>query len=115
MPIAPNNIIETKDPKKMVLNMNSEQSNNTENKHVESVAHTSILRDCVCAVLTNYIEDIEGHTIDNIYQLVMEEVETPLLETIMKHTDGNQSKAAKMLGINRGTLRKKLKQYNITE
>ncbi|MCK5697613.1 MAG: DNA-binding transcriptional regulator Fis [Gammaproteobacteria bacterium] len=93
--------------------MNSTQENNTIEKNKEG--HSSILRNCVCSVLENYIKDIEGHTIESLYQLVMEEVETPLLETIMKHTNGNQSQAAKILGINRGTLRKKLKQYNITE
>jgi Fis family transcriptional regulator len=74
---------------------------------------SAILRDCVRSVLTNYIDDLEGHDIDNLYQLVLAEVEAPLLETILHHTRNNQSKAAQMLGINRGTLRKKLKQYNI--
>lgn len=75
----------------------------------------AILRDCVRSVLTNYINDLEGHTVDDLYQLVLAEVEAPLLETILGHTNGNQSKAAQMLGINRGTLRKKLKQYNIND
>ena len=75
----------------------------------------AILRDCVRSVLTNYINDLEGHTVDDLYQLVLAEVEAPLLETILGHTKGNQSKAAQMLGINRGTLRKKLKQYNIND
>ncbi|WP_198262508.1 DNA-binding transcriptional regulator Fis [sulfur-oxidizing endosymbiont of Gigantopelta aegis] len=78
-------------------------------------ADNAILRDCVRSVLTNYINDLEGHTVDDLYQLVLAEVEAPLLETILGHTNGNQSKAAQMLGINRGTLRKKLKQYNINE
>jgi len=73
------------------------------------------LRDCVCSVLTDYINDLDGHNVNDLYQLVLSEVEPPLLETILKHTEGNQSKAAQMLGINRGTLRKKLKQYNINE
>ncbi|MCU7940501.1 MAG: DNA-binding transcriptional regulator Fis [gamma proteobacterium symbiont of Bathyaustriella thionipta] len=75
----------------------------------------SILRDCVRSVLTSYIDDLDGHAINDLYQLVLAEVETPLLETILEHTRGNQSKAAQILGINRGTLRKKLKQYNISE
>ncbi|MCP3852863.1 MAG: DNA-binding transcriptional regulator Fis [Gammaproteobacteria bacterium] len=75
----------------------------------------AILRDCVRSVLTNYINDLEGHSVDDLYQLVLAEVEAPLLETILGHTNGNQSKAAQMLGINRGTLRKKLKQYNIND
>ena len=76
---------------------------------------TAVLRDCVRSVLTSYIKDLDGHSIVNLYQLVLAEVEAPLLETVLGHTNGNQSKAAQMLGINRGTLRKKLKQYNIND
>ena len=45
--------------------------------------------------------------------MVINAVEKPLLLYIMNKTEGNQSKAAKMLGLNRNTLRKKLKQYNL--
>ena len=48
-----------------------------------------------------------------LYRLVMAEVERPLLEVALKHADGNQTRAAKVLGINRATLRKKLRQYGI--
>jgi len=49
----------------------------------------------------------------DVYQLVLKEVEPPLLESVMKFCSGNQSKAAKVLGINRTTLRTKLNKYNI--
>lgn len=75
----------------------------------------AILRDCVRSVLTNYFNDLEGHTVNDLYQLVLAEVEAPMLETVLGHTKGNQSKAAEMLGINRGTLRKKIKQYQLKE
>jgi Fis family transcriptional regulator, factor for inversion stimulation protein len=75
----------------------------------------AVLRDCVRSVLTNYFNDMEGHNVDDLYQLVLNEVEAPLFESVLDHTKGNQSKAAQMLGINRGTLRKKLKQYNLTD
>lgn len=75
----------------------------------------AVLRDCVRSVLTNYFNDLEGHSVDDLYQLVLAEVEAPLLETVLVHAKGNQSKAAQMLGINRGTLRKKLKQYNLND
>ncbi len=82
-------------------------------------AHNSndkaVLRDCVRSVLTNYFNDLEGHSVDDLYQLVLAEVEAPLLQSVLDHTSGNQSKAAHMLGINRGTLRKKLKQYNLND
>ena len=49
----------------------------------------------------------------NIYGMVLKEVEQPLLEIIMKQCKGNQTHASKMLGINRGTLRTKLKEYKL--
>jgi Fis family transcriptional regulator len=48
-----------------------------------------------------------------LYELVLGEVEPPLLRTVMEYTRGNQSRAAEILGINRGTLRKKLKTYGL--
>jgi Fis family transcriptional regulator len=74
----------------------------------------AVLRDCVRDVLARYFSDLEGHQVDDLYQLVLTEVEVPLLETVLNHTKGNQSKAAQLLGLNRGTLRKKIKQYNIS-
>lgn len=47
----------------------------------------------------------------NLYQLVVEEVEAPLFRTVMEMTRYNQSKAARVLGVSRGTLRTKLKRY----
>lgn len=47
----------------------------------------------------------------NLYQLIVEEVEAPLFRTVMEMTRYNQSKAARVLGVSRGTLRTKLKRY----
>lgn len=71
------------------------------------------LRDCVRNALESYFEHLDGHPTADLYQMVLNEVEQPLLETVLKHAGGNQTRAAGMLGINRGTLRKKLKQYHI--
>ncbi len=71
------------------------------------------LRACVKAMLESYFNDLDGHEPGDLYEMVVREVEHPLLETVMVHTRGNQSKAAKLLGINRGTLRKKLKIHNL--
>ena len=60
-----------------------------------------------------YLEQLDGHEPDELYRMVMEEVERPLFECVMAHCGGNQTKAAKYLGLNRGTLRKKLKQYGL--
>ena len=65
-------------------------------------------------VLENYFNDLDGHEPAHLYQLVLHEIERPLLESVMKYTRGNQSRASIVLGLNRGTLRKKLKQYEIS-
>ena len=71
------------------------------------------LADHIKQVLQNYFRDLDGHQPSHLYQLVLQEIERPLLETVMEYTRGNQSKASIVLGLNRGTLRKKLKQYDI--
>ena len=60
-----------------------------------------------------YFKNLNGHKTGNIYQMVMAEVEKPLLESVMGNVKNNQSKAAQILGISRSTLRKKLKQYDL--
>ena len=51
---------------------------------------------------------MDGHAADNLYRLVMNEVEAPLIQEVLRHCRGNQTRAAAMLGITRATLRKKL-------
>lgn len=62
-----------------------------------------------------YFETLNGHNPAHLYDLVMREVEEPLFKVVMGHVEGNQSRAATILGINRGTLRKKLKEFGIGE
>ncbi len=69
--------------------------------------------DCVNASLDQYFKDLEGEHPTNIYDMVISIVEKPLLTYIMSISKGNQSKAAEILGLNRNTLRKKLKQHKI--
>lgn len=71
------------------------------------------LRDCVEQTLSNYFAQLDGAPVKDVYQLVLSEVEAPLLEQTLKYTRNNQTKASVMLGLNRGTLRKKLKQYGL--
>jgi len=71
------------------------------------------LRDYVSEAMKRYFEDLDGQDTKELYDIVMAEVEPPLLEAAMKYTRQNQSKTAALLGLNRGTLRKKLKQYNL--
>jgi len=69
------------------------------------------LRDVTAEALRRYFKDLNGHSPGDLYGLVLGEIEAPLFETVMEHTQGNQSRAAEILGINRATLRKKLKNY----
>ena len=71
------------------------------------------LRECVRDAIENYFARLDGHSCNELYRLVMSEVEAPLLETVMRHTGGNQSNAASLLGMSRGTLRKKLRAYGL--
>jgi Fis family transcriptional regulator len=74
---------------------------------------TEPLRQCVSDAMDRYFQNLNGHGANNLYRLVMNEVEAPLLESVMKHTGGNQTLAASLLGISRSTLRKKLSQYDL--
>jgi Fis family transcriptional regulator len=65
--------------------------------------------------LQSYFEALNGHKPAHLYELVIREVEEPLFKVVMGHVHGNQSRAATILGINRGTLRKKLKEFGISE
>lgn len=67
----------------------------------------------VKAMLENYFKELDGHEPADLYQMVLQEIEQPLLETVLQYTRGNQSRAAEVLGLNRGTLRKKLKLYDL--
>jgi Fis family transcriptional regulator len=76
-------------------------------------AEGQTLRGSVEKALLNYFAHLEGATVTDVYNLVLSEVEAPLLETVMNYVKGNQTKASEVLGLNRGTLRKKLKQYDL--
>lgn len=61
----------------------------------------------------DYLAHLDGHRAGDLYQLVMREVEEPLLRVVLKHAAGNQSRAAGILGINRATLRRKLRDHGL--
>ncbi|MDC1435670.1 DNA-binding transcriptional regulator Fis [Gammaproteobacteria bacterium] len=73
------------------------------------------LKQCVNEALEEYLSQVEQEHISELYNMVLGEVEAPMLAVVMKHAGSNQSKAAAMLGLNRGTLRKKLRQYNLLD
>ena len=72
------------------------------------------LSDIVEQTLEAYFEHL-GNTPSELYHLVMEQVEQPLLASTLAYTEGNQSRTAKILGISRTTLRKKLLQYDLVD
>lgn len=67
----------------------------------------------VANAVRQYLKDMNGHDPDALYRLVLSEVEAPLIAEVLQHAHGNQTRAAEILGINRGTLRKKIKQYRL--
>jgi len=71
------------------------------------------LRSLTEQALDSYFTSLNGHAPGHLYDLVMREVEEPLFRAVLDYSAGNQSRAADILGINRGTLRKKLKVYGI--
>lgn len=68
---------------------------------------------CVRETLEQYFTDLQGAEPDAIHDMVIRTVERPLLEVVMQHAQGNQSKAAEWLGINRNTLRRKLLEHKL--
>lgn len=71
------------------------------------------LRSSVESTMENYFHHLDGQSVTDVYDMVLQEIEAPLLEIVMKNTRQNQTKAAELLGLNRGTLRKKLKRYSL--
>lgn len=81
------------------------------NSHAQQV--NKPLRDNVKQAVRNYLAQLNGEEPTELYELVLSEIEHPMLDIVMQYTRGNQTRAATMLGINRGTLRKKLKKYGM--
>ena len=79
----------------------------------QNTALNSGLAETVKRTLQDYLDTLGDHEAMNIYRLVLDEVERPLLEVMMGYAHGNQCKAAQCMGINRATLRTKLKRHNL--
>ena len=63
---------------------------------------------------THFFASLNGHRPAQLYDMVLREVEEPLFKAVLDYVEGNQSRAAGILGINRGTLRKKLRQFGLS-
>ena len=85
----------------------------SDNPQSTQPAGQQTLRHSVEQAMRNYFAHLEGQPASNLYQMVLAEVEAPLLEAVMAYTQDNQSQASEILGLNRGTLRKKLKTYGM--
>jgi Fis family transcriptional regulator len=71
------------------------------------------LRDHVARAVRRYLADLDDHQVEDLYDVVLREVEAPLFAEVLRHYGGNQTRTAAALGINRATLRKKLRQYQL--
>ena len=71
------------------------------------------LRQHVEVAVENYFTQLDGQMVTDVYDMVLQEVEAPLLEAVLRYTRNNQTLASTVLGLNRGTLRKKLKRYGL--
>ena len=72
------------------------------------------LRDHVATSIRRYLGDLNGSGTENLYEIALRELEIPLFVEVLRHCEGNQSRAAATLGLNRATLRKKLKAYGLS-
>jgi Fis family transcriptional regulator len=77
------------------------------------MSRQSSLDEAVSKSLERYFRDLEGTPPNAIYQMVIQAVERPMLEVVMREAQGNQLRASEMLGINRNTLRKKLQTHGM--
>jgi Fis family transcriptional regulator len=73
------------------------------------------IEECIRDSLENYFKDLRGAEPHSVHEMVMNTVERPLLDVVMKHAEGNQSRAADWLGINRNTLRRKLVEHKLVK
>ena len=73
----------------------------------------TLLHELVRKSIEKYLVDLQGEKPSNLHSLTLSQVEKPLFEVVLEYANGNLSKASSVLGINRATLRSKLKKYRI--
>ncbi len=76
---------------------------------------SEVLKEAVKTAVTNYLRQLDGVSVRDLYKVILSTVEGPMLEVLMKHVKHNQSKAAELLGLSRGTTRKKLKEHDLLD
>lgn len=85
----------------------------TEQDLTQSESTARGLSDSVEEVMSNYFKDLDGHDASDLYELVISQVEKPLFEIVLKNCNGNISRTAQVLGLNRGTVQGRLKKYGL--
>jgi Fis family transcriptional regulator len=83
-------------------------------KSATEADHSIPLRKSVKAAIRRYLHDMGASQPDSLYRTLLAEVEPPLIEEVLRYTQGNQSRTARILGMTRNTLRAKLTRYDIT-
>jgi Fis family transcriptional regulator len=94
-------------------NIVSHDDMQTEPVPTQVVPTEPVLSKSVEIAVENYFDTMEDQAVTDLYEMVLSEVEAPLLSCVLRHTGNNQSQTALVLGLNRGTLRKKLKKYGM--
>ncbi len=73
------------------------------------------IEDCIRESLEQYFRDLDGTEPSQVHAMIISAVEKPMLQVVLQHADGNQSRAAEWLGINRNTLRRKLLDHKLVD
>ena len=84
------------------------------NLHVAQAERADPLSKCVEDAVATYLHNMDGHAVTDLHRLVIEEVERPLFAAVVRYTGGNLTLAARMLGLTRSTLRKRLTHFGIS-
>ena len=87
--------------------------NNKASKKSKRKAGPPPLKESAANAIAHFLSTLDGEGCSELYDMVLHQVEEPLLKAVMKYTQNNQSHASAMLGLNRGTLRKKLRQHGL--
>lgn len=82
-------------------------------EHKQEKNRNQSIHQCIKNALDSYFKDMDNHEPHDLYALILSQVEQPMFKVVLKQTQHNLTRAARILGITRTTLRKKLKKYNL--
>ena len=93
--------------------MNLPKDSAASKRRKKTVSGPPPLRDSASEAIGHFLQTLDGEPCSELYDMVLHQVEEPLFKAVLDYTQHNQSHAAAMLGLNRGTLRKKLRQHGL--